>query len=73
MTTARHGETADHIGTAVGTRSRVLALVLVGVGTLILLDNVGELFGFRLSSFALPIILVGLGMYLLRGSRTPMQ
>ncbi len=73
ITTARHAEAAGDVGTPAGPRSRVLALVLVGVGTLILLDNVGEFFGFRLSSFALPIILVGLGMYLLRGSRTPMS
>ncbi len=73
MTTARQAEAAGDVGTPAGPRSRVLALVLVGVGTLILLDNVGEFFGFRLSSFALPIILVGLGMYLLRGSRTPMS
>jgi len=70
--TSRLADAAGDPGTPVGPRSRVLALVLVGVGTLILLDNVGEYFGFRLSSFALPIILVGLGMYLLRGSRTPM-
>jgi hypothetical protein len=31
------------------------------------------LFGFRLSSVALPVILVALGVYLLRGSRTPMS
>lgn len=54
-------------------RSRVLALVLVGVGALLLLDNLGSFFGFRLSSVVLPVILVGLGMYLLRGSRTPMS
>ena len=71
--TSRFADAAGDLGTPAGPRSLVLALVLVGVGTLILLDNVGEFFGFRLSSFALPIILVGLGMYLLRGSRTPMS
>ena len=50
-------------------RSRVLALVLVGVGAMLLLDNLGRFFGFPLSNVVIPVILVGLGVYLLRGSR----
>jgi phage shock protein C len=71
--TARLDETDTQPAAASSPRSRVLALVLVGVGALLLLDNLGSYFGFRLSSVALPVILVGLGMYLLRGSRTPMS
>ena len=70
---SRLAETGEPTNSPAGARSRVLALVLVGVGTLILLDNLAEFFGFRISSFALPVILVGLGIYLLRGSRTPMS
>lgn len=58
---------------AASPRSRILALVLVGVGAMLLLDNLGRFFGFPLSNVVIPVILVGLGMYLLRGSRTPMS
>jgi phage shock protein C len=71
--TAHLAEPVEHPGTAAGPRSRVLALVLVGVGALLLLDNLGAFFGFHLSSIAIPVLLVGLGVYLLRGSRTPMS
>ena len=49
-----------------GGRSRLLAFVLVGVGALILIDNFGKLFGFDLASVAIPLCLIGLGLYLLR-------
>jgi phage shock protein C len=49
-------------------RSRVLAYVLVGVGLMILLDNISGLFGVR--GVAVPLVLVGLGIYLLRGAKT---
>ncbi len=54
---------------AARTRNRMLALVLVGVGLLILLDNIGMLIGFNVSGVLLPLLLVGLGIYLLRGNR----
>lgn len=64
-------ELAESHGTqrAPGTRNRVLALVLVGVGLLILLDNLGKLIGFNVSGLLLPLLLVGLGVYLLQGNR----
>jgi phage shock protein C len=71
--TVRLPDAGAQPGGTTSPRTRVLALVLVVVGTLLLLDNLGAFFGFRLSSFALPVMLVGLGMYLLRGSRTPMS
>ncbi len=49
-------------------RSKVLALVLVGVGLLIFVDKVSGLFG--VSGIAVPLVLVGLGIYLLRGAKT---
>ena len=52
-----------------GSRNRVFALVLLGVGALVLIDNIGEVFGFDLESFAIPLLLVGLGLYLLRGTK----
>lgn len=54
---------------AARSRNRILALVLVGVGLLILLDNIGVLIGFNLSGVLVPLLLIGLGIYLLRGSR----
>ena len=54
-----------------GTRKRVLALVLLGVGGLILLENLGEIFGVDLSGIVVPLLLVSLGIYLLRGARSP--
>lgn len=50
-------------------RPRILALVLVGVGTLILVNQVGDILGFDVGSFVIPLALVGLGVYLLRGNR----
>ncbi len=52
-----------------GARNRTLALVLVGVGALILLDRLGALVGFDLRDIVVPVLLVGLGLYLLRGTR----
>jgi len=46
----------------------VLAFVLVGVGLLILVDKLSGLFG--VSGIAIPLVLVGLGIYLLRGTKT---
>ena len=54
---------------AAGARKRVLAFVLVGVGGLILLGKLGELVGIDLAGVAIPLLLVGLGLHLLRGSR----
>lgn len=65
---------ADPLPTAAASpRSHILALVLVGVGAMLLLDNLGRFFGVALSSVVIPVILVGLGVYLLRGNRTPMS
>jgi phage shock protein C len=50
-------------------RPRILALVLVGVGTLILVNQVGTVLGVDFGSFVIPLALVGLGLYLLRGNR----
>lgn len=54
----------------IGNRNRILALVLVSVGAMILLDRVGELFGVDIRGMIVPVLLVGLGLYLLRGNRT---
>ncbi len=53
---------------AAGGRNRTLALVLVGVGALILLDRLGSFVGFDLKGVVVPLLLVGLGVYLLRGT-----
>jgi phage shock protein C len=50
-------------------RPRILALVLVGVGTLILVNQLGAIAGIDVGSFVVPLALVGLGVYLLRGHR----
>ncbi len=51
-------------------RQRTLGLLLVGIGGVILLHNVGEalarLFNIDVSSVIFPVLLVGLGIYLLR-------
>ena len=54
---------------AAGARKRLLALVLLGVGGLILLQNLGHFFGIDLAGVVLPLLLVGLGIYLLRSAR----
>jgi phage shock protein C len=50
-------------------RNRILALVLVGVGSLILISKLGDLVGIHVGSFAIPVLLVGLGAYLLLSTR----
>lgn len=50
-------------------RNRTLALVLVGVGGLILLNRLASLIGFDAGGIVVPLLLVGLGFYLLRGTR----
>ncbi len=57
----------------VAARKRVLAFVLVGVGGLLLLGKLGELIGIDLAEVAIPLLLVGLGIHLLRGARTSRQ
>jgi phage shock protein C len=52
-----------------GGRSRILALVLVSVGSLILLHQLGHILGFDLGGVGIPLLLVALGFYLLRGAR----
>jgi phage shock protein C len=52
-----------------GARNRTLAVVLVGVGVLILLNQLGEMLGIELKGVVVPLLLVGLGIYLLRGTR----
>ncbi len=52
-----------------GARNRTLAVVLVGVGVLILLNQLGEMFNIELKGVVVPLLLVGLGVYLLRGTR----
>lgn len=65
-----HAWTADQpVSTTTTPRPRILALVLVGVGTLILVNQVGDILGFDVGSFVIPLALVGLGLYLLRGNR----
>ena len=53
----------------VAPRNHILALVLVGVGGLIFLSNVGDALGVDLARFFIPLLLIGLGLYLLRGAR----
>ncbi len=50
-------------------RNRNLALVLVGIGALILVQSLGEMFHFDLGDIGLPLLLIGFGVYLLRGQR----
>ncbi len=57
----------------VAARKRVLAFVLVGVGGLLLLGKLGELIGIDLAEVAIPLLLVGLGIHLLRGARNSRQ
>jgi phage shock protein C len=57
-------------GAAPRGRNRTLGFILVGIGGIALLNNVGDaisaIFGFNLSSLIFPLLLVGLGVYLLR-------
>ncbi len=57
------------VGTTTPPRPRILALVLVGVGMLILVNQVGNIIGFDVGGIVIPLALVGLGLYLLRGNR----
>lgn len=58
--------------TTAGGRRRALGLLLLGIGAVVLLDTVGEtlsrLFGLDVSELLFPLLLVGLGIYLLRRS-----
>ena len=54
---------------SMGARNRTLAVVLVGVGVLILLNQLGQMLGINLKEIVVPLLLVGLGVYLLRGTR----
>jgi phage shock protein C len=51
-------------------RSRMLGLLLLGVGLIALLNNIGDafsrLFGIDLGALIVPLLLLGLGFYLLR-------
>ncbi|HEX6288147.1 MAG TPA: PspC domain-containing protein [Herpetosiphonaceae bacterium] len=53
-------------------RNRTLGLLLLGIGVIVLMNNMGEAlsrifgFGIDISGFVVPVLLVGLGMYLLR-------
>jgi phage shock protein C len=51
-------------------RNRTLGLVLLGIGGLILINNVGDalsrIFGVDLGGILFPVLLVGIGIYLLR-------
>ena len=53
-----------------GNRSRTLGLLMMGIGGIILFNNVGaaldRIFGIDLSGIVFPILLVGVGVYLLR-------
>lgn len=60
---------ADRPTTTAPQRPHILALVLVGVGTLILVNQVGSFMNIEISRFVIPLTLIGLGLYLLRGSR----
>ncbi len=51
-------------------RHRNLALVLLGIGAVVLLSNLGQLLHVNLGDIGLPLLLVGFGLYLLRGTRT---
>ncbi len=55
-------------------RPRTLGLLLIGIGGIILFNNVGQalerIFGIDLSGIIFPILLVGLGVYLLRRRTT---
>ncbi len=50
-------------------RKRILALVLITVGGLILVEHISELIHVDATGIVVPLLLVGLGLYLLRGVR----
>ncbi|GAC1354414.1 MAG: PspC domain-containing protein [Herpetosiphon sp.] len=52
-------------------RHYTLALVLLAIGALVLLNNVGEIMHIDVGNIGLPILLIGFGVYLLRRHRTP--
>ena len=55
-------------------RNRTLGLLLMGIGGIILFHNVGQalesIFGIDVSGIIFPILLVGLGVFLLRRRTT---
>ena len=55
-------------------RNRTLGLLLMGIGGIILFNNVGQalasIFGIDVSGIIFPVLLVGLGVYLLRHRTT---
>lgn len=55
-------------------RSRTLGFLLLGIGAMVLINNVGDalarIFGVNFSNFLFPILLVGVGVYLLRRKTT---
>ena len=50
-------------------RNQSLALILVFVGGMVLLSNLGSWLGVEVSDVVLPVALIGFGVYLLRGRR----
>ena len=60
---------SGQVGRVGAPRNRVLALVLLGVGMLILISNIGHALGVDVAGFVIPALLIGLGVYLLRGGR----
>ena len=60
---------APSVAPPAGARNRILAMVLVGVGGLLLIDQIGALIGFDMIGVVIPLLLVGMGLYLLRGAR----
>lgn len=54
-------------------RNRTLGFILVGIGGIALINNVGDavsrMFGFNLSALIFPLLLVGFGVYLLQKNK----
>lgn len=50
-------------------RSQTLAVILLGVGAMVLLSNLSDVFGIYLGNIAVPLLLIGVGVYLLRSGR----
>ncbi len=73
-TSLREPESTPSPNAAPNNRNRTLGLLLMGIGGMILFNNVGEaldrIFGIDLSGIIFPILLVGLGVYLLRRRTT---
>jgi phage shock protein C len=61
---------APQSGAPASGRSRMLGTLLLGVGVIALLSNIGDafirLFGIDLGALVVPLLLLGLGFYLLR-------